>query len=69
MPSLPAIEKDVQKRAENVRLKGAFDDPHAEAGDQHQQEQDEGDDEQERGDPADLVEADAREERRAAPGC
>ena len=30
MPSLPAIEKDVQKRAEKVRPRGAFDEPHAE---------------------------------------
>ncbi|HVF36377.1 MAG TPA: 1,2-phenylacetyl-CoA epoxidase subunit PaaC [Sphingomicrobium sp.] len=27
MPSLPAIEKDVQKRAERARSKGSFDDP------------------------------------------
>ena len=30
MPSLPAIEKDVQKRAERKRPKGAFDEPEAE---------------------------------------
>ena len=30
MPSLPAIEKDVQKRAEKARPKGAFDQPDAE---------------------------------------
>ena len=30
MPSLPAIEKDVQKRAEKARPKGSFDEPHAE---------------------------------------
>jgi ring-1,2-phenylacetyl-CoA epoxidase subunit PaaC len=30
MPSLPAIEKDVQKRAHKARPKGAFDEPHAE---------------------------------------
>ena len=30
MPSLPAIENDVQKRAEKKRPKGAFDEPHAE---------------------------------------
>ena len=30
MPSLPAIEKDVQKRAEKRRPKGAFDEPEAE---------------------------------------
>ncbi len=30
MPSLPAIEKDVQKRAERRRPKGAFDEPEAE---------------------------------------
>ena len=30
MPSLPAIEKDVQKRAAKARPRGAFDEPHAE---------------------------------------
>jgi ring-1,2-phenylacetyl-CoA epoxidase subunit PaaC len=30
MPSLPAIDKDVQKRAEMARPMGAFDEPHAE---------------------------------------
>ena len=30
MPSLPAIEKDVQKRAEKARPKGVFDEPEAE---------------------------------------
>ena len=30
MPSLPPIEKDVEKRADRSRPKGAFDDPHAE---------------------------------------
>ena len=30
MPSLPAIDKDVQKRAEKARPKGAFDEPNAE---------------------------------------